>query len=258
MPYFSIFKPYFLQMLNVIKRKIEARLFSGDVKRMIDKGRIPDHEASMKRLKGQGFTPDLIFDIGAYHGDFSQMCLNIWPESRIIAFEALPEKAELLKSRFKGKSVQTIEGIVGDEVRENVEFFADETSSSVLASQELTPKKKIRQKMFTLDELCIKNNLNAPDLLKIDSQGYEYQILKGFEKNLKSVKVILLELNFIEVYYHVNLAHEVIKFLADNGFVIYDICEIHRRPLDMALFQIDFMFVKQHSQLRSDKRWDKD
>ena len=243
-------------MLDIIKKKIEARLFSGDTRRMIAKGKIPDQQVSLERLKGLGFLPELIFDIGAYHGDFSQTCLDIWPDTRVIGFEALPEKIDQLKSRFAGRNVQIIEGIVGDEVREEVNFFADETSSSVLESQELTPKKRVKQKMFTLDEFCGRNNLNSPDLLKIDTQGYEFPILRGFEKNLKSVKAILLELNFIEVYHHVKLAHEVIQFLGNNGFVIYDICEIHRRPLDMALFQIDFIFVKQHSQLRSDKRWD--
>ena len=245
-------------MLDFLRKKIEARLFSGDVNRMIAKGRIPDQQASLERLKHLGFTPDLIFDVGAYHGDFSHMCLNLWPDSRIIAFEALPEKIDSLKSKFTGKNVQVVEGIVGDEVRENVNYFADETSSSVLQSQEFTAKKRLKQKMFTLDEFSFKNNVNAPDFLKIDTQGYEFPILKGFEKNLKLVKIILLELNFIEVYHQVKLAHEVIHFLGNNGFVIYDICEIHRRPLDMALFQIDFIFVKQHSQLRSDKRWDKE
>jgi len=244
-------------MLDFIRKKIEARLFGDDVKRMIAKGRIPDQQVSLERLKKLGFAPELIFDIGAYQGDFSQMCLDLWPDCKIIAFEALPEKIESLKSRFIGKNVRIVEGIVGDEVREDVNYFADETSSSVLVSQEFTPKKRLRQKMFTLDEFCSKNNLNAPDFLKIDTQGYEYPVLKGFEKNLKSVKVILPELNFIEVYHQVTLAHDVIHFLGNNGFVIYDICEIHRRPLDMALFQIDFIFVKQHAQLRGDKRWDK-
>jgi FkbM family methyltransferase len=245
-------------MLHFLRKKIEARLFSGDVNRMKAKGRIPDQQVSLERLNNLGFVPELIFDIGAYHGDFTQTCLDIWPDCRIIAFEALPEKIDGLKARFAGKNVQVIEGIVGDEVREDVSYFSDETSSSVLESQEFTTKKRLKQRMFTLDEFCSRNNLNAPDFLKIDTQGYEYQILKGFEKNLKSLKVILAEINFIEVYYHVKLAHEVIQFLANSGFVIYDICEIHRRPLDMALFQIDFIFVKQHSNLRTDKRWDKD
>lgn len=225
---------------------------------MIAKGKIPDHRVSLGRLKNLGFNPELIFDIGAYHGDFTQMCIKLWPDAKVVAFEALPDKIQLLHSKFNSQNIRIIEGIVGQEMSDDITFFADETSSSVLQSQEFTPKKRLKQKMFTLDQFIDKHALNAPDILKIDTQGYEYQILKGFEKNLKSVKVILLELNFIEVYQDVRLAHEIIQLLADNGYVIYDICEIHRRPLDMALFQIDFIFLKQHSHFRSDKRWDAD
>jgi hypothetical protein len=39
------------------------------------------------------------------------------------------------------------------------------------------------------------------------------------------------------------------------NFVAYDICGMHRRPLDSALWQADFMFVPRHGYLRADKRW---
>jgi hypothetical protein len=48
---------------------------------------------------------------------------------------------------------------------------------------------------------------------------------------------------------------DLIVFLRDNNFVAYDICGMHRRPLDSALWQADFMFVPRHSYLRADKRW---
>jgi hypothetical protein len=111
--------------------------------------------------------------------------------------------------------------------------------------------------MRRLDSFIKSENLKPPTLLKIDTQGYEYEILQGCGEVLNSIEVILLELNFLEVYQNVKLAHEVIAFLAERNFVIYDICEIHRRPLDMALFQIDFLFIKKDNSLRKDKRWDK-
>jgi len=38
------------------------------------------------------------------------------------------------------------------------------------------------------------------------------------------------------------------------GFVAYDILEVHRRPLDRALNQIDIVFVRNDSPLIADKR----
>lgn len=48
---------------------------------------------------------------------------------------------------------------------------------------------------------------------------------------------------------------EVIAWLAERDWVIYDICGLTRRPLDRALWHADLIFVSQNSPLRSDKRW---
>ena len=232
------------------------RLYGGDFARMVAAGKIPDPEASLKRLKKQGFSPATIFDVGAYQGDFSDMCLKVWPESSIHAFEALPEKMPKLQNRFSDKKVKITNALVGDQNTDDIQFYADETASSILESYELHPKRKLNLKMITLDGY-VEQGMPLPDLLKIDTQGYEYPILKGFEKNIGRIPVLLLELNVIEIYYQVTLAQDVIHFLSQFGFVIYDICEIHRRPLDNALVNLDFVFVKKDSFLREDKRWDK-
>lgn len=242
-------------MFSYFKTKIKQRLYGGDISRMIAAGKIPDPEVSLRRLNTLGFVPKTIFDVGAYQGDFAQMCLNIWPDSEVHSFEGLPDKAGAIQKRFEGKNVQVVNTLVGAEKRDDVVFFADETSSSVLASQEFTPKKRLNLKMITLDDYVQQHNV-VPGFLKIDTQGYEFPILQGFEQNLSKIPVILLELNTLEVYHHVTLAHEIIAFLASHDFVIYDICEIHHRPLDGALFQMDLLFVKKDSTLRADKRWD--
>lgn len=243
--------------MNYFKRKILNRLFGGDLNRMIEQNRVPDPEVSFHRLKKLGFSPQIIFDVGAYQGDFAELCLKIWPSSKVTMFEALPDKIALLEEKFsRNENVEIVEGIIGEENKENVNYFSDETASSVLMSEEvLTKKKVVQQKMTRLDTFITASSKKAPNFLKIDTQGYEYQILKGAGAQLKEVEIILLELNFLEVYFEVKLAHEVIELLTNNGFIIYDICEIHRRPLDNALFQIDFIFVKKESFLRKDTRW---
>lgn len=243
--------------MNYFKRYIKSRLFGGDVKRLISSNKIPDQAVSLNRLKQLGFNPKSIFDIGAYQGDFTETCLKVWPNSEVIAFEALNEKVEILKNKFKNHKVKIVEGIIGETDSTNVPFFSDETASSVLASEEVYHSKKIiKQRMLSLDRFIQESATGAPNFLKIDTQGYEFQILKGCQKSLHLIDVLLLEVNFLEVYNDVKLAHQVIALLNEFGFVIYDICEIHRRPLDNALFQIDFLFVKNDSTLRADKKWD--
>jgi hypothetical protein len=49
---------------------------------------------------------------------------------------------------------------------------------------------------------------------------------------------------------------EVVAYMKTIGFVAYDIIHGWYRPLDNALGQVDILFVKENSFLRSDHRYD--
>lgn len=244
----------------MIKRMInwaKIKLYGSDLSRMISLNKIPDQQVSLERLKKNGFKPALIFDIGAYKGEFTAVCLGIWELTEVHLFEGLPEKIGFLKSKFGNQKVIVNECLVGDQDIDKVQFYADETASSVLYSEEIYTKKiLVNQSMCCLDTYIKKNGNRIPDLLKIDTQGFEYSILKGCESYLSRIPVLLIECNFLEIYQNVKLAGELIQYLGSFGFVIYDVCEIHRRPLDNALVQMDFIFLRHDSVLRQDKRWD--
>jgi len=65
----------------------------------------------------------------------------------------------------------------------------------------------------------------------------------------------LIEMSTIATIKNGPEADEVIAFLNERGFVIYDVLSLNRRPLDSALAQLDVLFVKRNSSLRSDHRW---
>lgn len=216
---------------------------------------IPDPEFSLKLLKQQGFSPRTVFDVGAYNGDFAKMIRQIWTDAEIVCFEGLPDKVAKLKANFHDPKMKVIEGLVGERNDSNVKFFKVESATSILEEQTPNDFEVGFQAMRTLDSCVEEFGLNKPQLLKIDTQGYEYNILTGFENNLRYVNVILAELNFIDIHKNVKLALDVIQLLNDNGFVMFDICQLHRRPSDKALWQADFIFVKKDSDLRKNKSW---
>ena len=65
---------------------------------------------------------------------------------------------------------------------------------------------------------------------------------------------MLLEVAIIEINEGAPLLHDVVAFMKSHGLVAYDILEIHRRPLDTALNQVDIIFVREDSRLIADKR----
>jgi len=217
---------------------------------------VPNQTSSLSLLQKQGFTPKTVFDVGAYKGDFAELAKSIWPETEVHCFEPLKEKAIDIGNRFKtvGK-VHVHNVLLGEEDDKTVVFNKAETASSVLVEHETNDFEKEEKTMVSLDTLINESNLPHPDFLKLDTQGYEYQILSGAETSLQNIEVILAELNHIDIHQNVILAEEVISLLFSKGFVIFDIAEMHRRPLDQALWQTDFIFVKKNSSLRNSKSW---
>ena len=47
-----------------------------------------DHSAVMSRMKEWGIQGSTFFDIGAAKGGFAAMLRNVWPQSRLVCFEA--------------------------------------------------------------------------------------------------------------------------------------------------------------------------
>jgi FkbM family methyltransferase len=62
-----------------------------------------------------------------------------------------------------------------------------------------------------------KNNINSIDFVKIDTEGYELDVLKGFEECLKIVKIIQFEYGGTYLDNNINLL-DVIQYLEKYGF----------------------------------------
>jgi len=77
--------------------------------------------------------------------------------------------------------------------------------------------------MISLDSL----NVDL-DFIKLDTQGYELQILKGAEHSLKNILGIELEVSFIEIYKNQPLFGEISSFLYQHGYEFYDFITEYR------------------------------
>jgi FkbM family methyltransferase len=218
--------------------------------------RLPEIPVALKRLAVQGFQPKLIFDVGAYRGDFARVCSTIWPTARVACFE--PQKfilPELRQYAFEVPQIEVFEYLLG--AADTPEAILNEaaTASSVLLEIDGPIHPTATYEMRTIASVIELETNRAPDLLKLDVQGYELEVLKGASTYLAEIQVILAELNLLDIHEGVPLIDEVIGWLADRGWVAFDICGLTRRPLDDALWQADFLFVPLSSDLRRDKRW---
>jgi hypothetical protein len=72
--------------------------------------------------------------------------------------------------------------------------------------------------LTTADQYCQRNALARIHLLKCDTQGFELEVLKGAERMLNQTGLVLLEINFAELYQGQPSFSEIYDFLTKRNF----------------------------------------
>jgi FkbM family methyltransferase len=212
---------------------------------------------SLENLRKNGFVPRRIIDVGAYEGQWTKLAWSVFPGAEVVMVEANARKRPVLAhvAQQCNGAVSLHIACVGARRTAEVSFFLmDSGGSSVLPENTTFPRVVTSIPMTTLDDLAAVE-VNTPQLLKLDVQGYELEVLKGATQTLRHTEVVLLELSLLEYNSGSPLFAEVIGWMSKAGFMAYDICGYARRESDRALFQVDMLFVREGSSLRSNRRF---
>ena len=139
---------------------------------------------------------DLVFDIGANHGKFTEKVLQKDNNVKIIMIEPNNILVKKLKNIYgKNDQVEILDYLVSTNNNDYVDFYisnADTISTAKLewiTNSRFTPNyywgQPIQKHTINIDELV--NRYGIPDLLKIDVEGYEYEVIIGMTKKLKTI-----------------------------------------------------------------------
>ena len=209
-------------------------------------------ETSYLRLAQLGFRPRGILDIGAYEGTWTRMVANVFPGVPILMIEAQEEKRQALDGvRNDVPLVDYAICLLGDKDGAEVSFNVMETGSSIYSENSDAPRRNCRLRMRALDAVLEERpQLSEPLFVKLDIQGAELDCLRGGKVALESAEIVQLEVALMTYNLGAPEAIDVFQFMADHGFVVYDICGFVR-PEPSYLAQIDVLFARKDSPLRS-------
>lgn len=137
-----------------------------------------------------------IIDIGAYIGyytiHFSKLAGS---KGKIIAFEPDSNNLSILQKNLKLQKINNVEirrMALGDRKR-MIKLYIDGPHTTLIKKNIKFIKEIKRMQMDTLDNL-LKNQ--KADLIKIDTQGYDFEVLQGARKILQSNPRIIIHLEF--------------------------------------------------------------
>tara|TARA_B100001057_G_scaffold498345_1_gene605054 strand:+ start:395 stop:1105 length:711 start_codon:yes stop_codon:yes gene_type:complete len=192
----------------------------------------------LKKLKLDG-SFKVILDVGAHEGESIEFFLKNLKVSHIYSFEPseftfkiLLRNCENIKNKFKNTQI-CLENIAIGSLTKDVELnYLNETSSSTLRDLNIKSKyfkkkeqyfgkllnKKIKVKQVNFKEYLEKNNIIKIDLLKIDTEGYELEVLRGLKDYISKVSIILFEHHYDNMIVKNYTFSDIHNLLKNNGF----------------------------------------
>lgn len=178
----------------------------------------------------------VVFDVGANTGQSITEIQNTFALASIHAFEPSPKAFSELLKKFPEKSIPFLKLNCTGLGAEAGEFTFFENASSDMSSF-LPPGKKnwsrldhtLKLKIQTLDHYCTEQNIKKINLLKIDTQGYEFEILKGARNMLTegNIDLILMEIIFSEMYVGIPPFDQIYSFLTSHGYKLITFYQQH-------------------------------
>jgi FkbM family methyltransferase len=148
---------------------------------------------------------NLIFDIGFNVGEFTQTCFNKYPNCSVIAVEANPNLANNASPHFfTNYNFSLLNNVVSNVEGEEIDFYISHNATGVsTASTEFMENSRftkgskhlgensinwaapIKVQSITVDSMI--ERYGMPDLIKIDVEGYEYNVLSGLTQKANHI-----------------------------------------------------------------------
>ena len=219
------------------------------------------------KLAGINFDNLVIFDIGANVGQSVDRFRTFSKTAKIHSFEPNPVVFEKLKKKqTNDKNLECYNVGIGSEIgnlkfniqpdsgassfyKMNIDGDAFKLSNTLEAKknhnlttlkQNINFNTEIDVTVKTLDSIFKDNIPDRVDLIKIDTQGYEEEVLLGASNILKKTLIVEAEVIFSDAYNKSASLKGIESILEKHGFILWDIPYIGKFA-DTAINRINFI-----------------
>ncbi len=177
-----------------------------------------------------GRRPRLAVDIGGNIGDYSAELLRVFPGIELHVFEPATSNANRLRARFAAQEQVSLQQAALSDVAGRMTLFADQDGSA-LASLAQRQRGRLNVRFDPMEEVEVrrfdtywKQSLSSRviDIVKIDVEGYELMVLRGFGEAIRNVRVLQFEFGGTNIDTKV-FFRDLWGFFEKAGFDLYRI-----------------------------------
>lgn len=189
-----------------------------------------------------------VIDVGANKGQFAFFAATQWPQADLHCFEPQPGPRATI-DRLLGARATLHACALGA-----AEGIADLHLASRADSSSLLPLGHAQKKFFNMEEVGtlrvpvrrldkVIATPRRPALLKIDVQGFEYEVLEGAKDLLSQIDAVYAEASFIELYEGQRIANDVETLLRGDGYRLEG-CYNQTFDAGGSAVQVDMLFMQ--------------
>jgi FkbM family methyltransferase len=202
------------------------------------------------------FEVDLVLDVGANVGQFASELRSVGYRGNLASFEPLSAAHSAL-SEVAGRDPKWHvhpRVAIGDHDGEiEINIAGNSVSSSVLPMMESHSSAAKGSAYVGVESVPLRRlDSVAPEylakfrrpFLKIDTQGFEWQVLDGARETLPRMQGVLCELALVPLYEGGRLWMDMIQRLAAEGFTLWSIQKGFTDPRDGRTLQVDAAFFR--------------
>ncbi len=212
-----------------------------------------DFRAFITHLRSLDYAPETVLDVGVAWG--TPELYEGFPTAYFILIEALPcfeGDLERILKRVRGES-----HLVGVGDKEGQVDVAVNLTPQALAGANVLEAPKNGEVTFTvpirtIDVIVGSSPIENGALLKLDVQGADLRALHGATGTLRKCDTVIVEASLTN---RKNLVRDIIDFLFEQGFQLYEIFAPLNRPYDNAQGQVDLAFVRKGHALLAYEGW---
>jgi FkbM family methyltransferase len=193
-----------------------------------------NYDSELNLIKSLNFfSVKSIIDVGANEGQFILRLLKNNFKGNVISFEPITDayKKLLINAEKNRKRIswQVAEkcGLGSKNFSQDIFISKHSESSSFLKILPKHTDLKPLSKIISTEKVNIKKldsfydaveKLDKNIFLKIDTQGYELEVLKGAEKTLKLITALVVEVSLVKLYEKQPLWLDIVNFLKEKKF----------------------------------------
>lgn len=197
---------------------------------------------------------DILFDIGANTGQYSKKMRNLGFNKKIVSFEPLKDVFEILKHNASDDKNWIVNNYaLGNEDNKGIINVSGKSDCSSILNmlpnhiESASGLEYIARQEITIKRLDSVFNSFASNsdkvMIKIDTQGFEKNVIDGALESLKSIMIIQIEMSIVPMYENEMLFIEMIQYLEKKDFQLYSLENGHFNRNSGQLLQVDGIFV---------------